>query len=238
MGNDTDETTMTTLNLYEDMAADFDDGRFFKLAAPATSLRAVIEEDPPEDLETTNRKLRLTIQRLERLVYIDELTGLPNRRFFDNALEAEIRRCVRAEEPLSLLLCDIDRFKRHNDTFGHRGGDALLRLIGEVLQRHCRRAGDCAARYGGEEFALILPKLHARAARALAERLRSAVAALTVEHRDTDAVQRVTMSVGVTTFRSHEACGGGELVDTADEALYKAKNTGRNRICYKVFRPW
>lgn len=239
MGNETDGITMTTLNLYEDTAADFDDGsRFLSLVSAMSSLRSAVDEDATDDLEATNRRLRLTIQRLERLVYIDELTGLPNRRFFDSALEGEIRRAVRNEEPLSLLLCDIDHFKRHNDTFGHRGGDALLRLIGEVLQRQCRRAGDCAARYGGEEFALILPKLDARPARALAERLRSAVADLAVEHRDTKAVQRVTISIGVTTFRSRAACGPGELVDKADEALYSAKNTGRNRVCYKAFNPW
>lgn len=236
MGNETDGTAMTTLNLYEDTAADFEDGRFLQLISSMS--RTAVDEDATEDLEATNRRLRLTIQRLERLVYIDELTGLPNRRFFDSALEGEIRRAVRAEEPLSLLLCDIDRFKLHNDTFGHRGGDALLRLIGEVLQRHCRRAGDCAARYGGEEFALILPKLDSRAARVLAERLRAAVAELAVEHRDTEAVQRVTISIGVTTFRSRVACGVGELVDAADEALYTAKNTGRDRVCYQAFRPW
>lgn len=228
---------MTILTLHDGIAPAVDDSRFGKLIEAVSTIGAHRDEEG-EDLEATNRRLKLAIQRLERLVYVDGLTGLPNRRFFDGALEMEIRRSVRAEAPLSLLLCDIDRFKRYNDTFGHRGGDALLRLLAAVLQRHCRRAGDCAARYGGEEFALILPKLGVKAARSLAERIRRTVAELTIRHRDTDEVQRVTMSIGLTTFRSTQVCGVGELVDAADEALYRAKDTGRNRTCYKAFRPW
>jgi diguanylate cyclase (GGDEF)-like protein len=201
-------------------------------------LRNSAVDDAGGDLESTNRRLRMTIQRLERLVYIDELTRLPNRRFFEGALEAEMRRAAREEVPLSLFMCDIDLFKRHNDTFGHRGGDALLRLIADVLQRYCRRAGDCAARYGGEEFALILPRLNATAARALAEELRNTVAELTISHRDSKDLQRVTMSIGVTTYYAQGPCSSGELVDAADAALYKAKNTGRNRTCYQAFRSW
>jgi diguanylate cyclase (GGDEF)-like protein len=163
------------------------------------------------------------------------LTGLANRRFFNAALEAEIRRAVRERTALTLLLCDIDRFKRHNDTFGHRGGDALLRLLGSVIQRYCRRAGDCAARYGGEEFALILPQLKRDDAWALAEDLRQTVSELTIRHSGTNRLQRVTMSIGATTFESDEVCASGTLIDIADAALYQAKNCGRNRTEFHSF---
>jgi diguanylate cyclase (GGDEF)-like protein len=236
-----DGKKMTTLTLQESPLERVDSpaGDWIK-ALPKFRVAPVEDTDTDigSDLESTNRHLRLTIQRLERLVYVDELTGLPNRRFFDSALEAEMRRAARDEVPLSLFMCDIDRFKRHNDTFGHRGGDAVLKLIAEVMQRYCRRAGDCAARYGGEEFALILPRTNATDARALAEELRNTVAELTISQRDSKELQHVTMSIGVTTFYAQGLSSSGELVDAADAALYKAKNTGRNRSCYQAFRPW
>lgn len=187
------------------------------------------------ELEATNHELRMTIERLERLVYVDELTGLANRRCFDAALDSEIRRAVRDRQPLALFLCDIDRFKWHNDRFGHRSGDAVLRQIGDVFRQFCRRAGDCAARYGGEEFALILPQTRAEDALPIAEELRAAVAGLELDVAATGSSTRVTLSVGVTTFESERVCPAGVLIDTADAALYRAKNGGRNRIELELY---
>jgi diguanylate cyclase (GGDEF)-like protein len=184
-------------------------------------------------LEAQNRELRLTVERLERLVFVDELTGLANRRCFDTALETEIRRAARELQPLALILCDIDRFKRHNDRFGHRSGDVVLELIGGVLQGYCRRAGDCAARYGGEEFALILPQTRGEDARAIAEEIRGEVESLSLDTATGANSSRITISIGVTTFVSASICPTGSLVDAADRALYRAKNAGRNRTRFE-----
>jgi diguanylate cyclase (GGDEF)-like protein len=212
------------------------EGFFSSLLSKASTHRLSALEQRNEDLASTNRHLRLTIERLERLVYLDDLTGLSNRRYFDSALETEIRRAARERTPLTLFLCDIDHFKLHNDTFGHRGGDALLRAIADVLKRFCRRGGDRAARYGGEEFALILPQLAATDAVTLAEELRDTISELTICHRGGNDLRQVTISIGVTTFAAHVPCDPCELIDAADNALYAAKRAGRNRTRFQALR--
>jgi diguanylate cyclase len=188
-------------------------------------------------LERQNRELKLKVQWLSKLAYLDGLTGLANRRYLDNALDAELRRVSRTGAPITFMLCDIDHFKRINDDFGHQCGDAVLRKVGETICRHCRRAGDVAARYGGEEFALLLPSVDSAETIAIAERLRRSVAAISIRRRAGDAAERVTISIGVTTFRSTSPCEASVVIRAADTALHRAKQAGRNRTKYEAIAP-
>ena len=158
----------------------------------------------------------------------DPLTGLFNRRYLEETLEREVRRAARNESPVALLMLDIDRFKSFNDTFGHQAGDALLRAFGDLLMRGTR-GQDVACRYGGEEFALVLAGASSESADKRAQLLREELTHLAVEHAG-QVLGRVTVSVGVAVFPDH-AAGAEDLVRAADEALYRAKNAGRDRVC-------
>lgn len=168
---------------------------------------------------------------LERMAWEDKLTGLSNRRRFDAVLADEWRRSSRMGVPLSLLLLDVDHFKLFNDTYGHTAGDACLTLVGGVLGTTVKRAGDFAARYGGEEFVVLLFHTSRADAQALAERLRHAVHALGVDH-GMSPHGIVTVSVGGATIVPNGDALPQTLIDQADEALYKAKETGRNRVVW------
>jgi len=165
-------------------------------------------------------------EQAERLATTDGLTGLLNRRTFNAALEQRLREAHRYNRPLSLLLLDVDHFKKVNDTYGHPAGDAVLRGIARLAQKQARET-DLVARYGGEEMALILPETDAHGARVIAERLRKAVEGAT--HATDQGAVQVTLSVGVAVWP-----GGGEspedLLAAADKALYRAKQAGRNRV--------
>jgi two-component system, sensor histidine kinase LadS len=185
-------------------------------------------------LAKQNVELKLTIRRLKRLAYVDALTGLGNRRYLEVALDCEIRRAARGTMPLTFMLCDVDHFKHYNDRFGHQCGDAVLRAVGETLCRYCRRAGDIAARYGGEEFALLLPGIDSAETIRIAERLRQSVAGLSIRHAKDEEPEHITISIGVTTFRSSEPCAASDVIRAADLALYRAKGAGRNRTKYQA----
>ena len=160
---------------------------------------------------------------LSDLAFRDELTGLFNRRYFDQKLTEEIDRSSRYGRPVSLILGDIDKFKSYNDEFGHQKGDEVLRGVSDLLRGSCR-SSDTAARYGGEEMAVILPETGAEGAMRMAEKARSIIAA-----RAGDVAGRnVTISMGVATFNDANS-GPAELVAAADRALYQAKDDGRNR---------
>jgi diguanylate cyclase (GGDEF)-like protein len=168
--------------------------------------------------------------RLEELARMDGLTGLTNRRAFDEALEREFGRSRRAAAPLSLLLVDVDHFKAFNDTYGHPAGDECLKTIATVLRDTLNRPADLIARYGGEEFAAILPDTDAGGAVAVAEAIRRGVRDLALPLASVDA-GLVTASVGVSTWPGGDAPGSvDELVAEADEALYAAKAAGRDRV--------
>lgn len=168
---------------------------------------------------------------LQQLATCDGLTGIPNRRSFDERLQVEWRRCQRRGEPLSLIMADVDQFKRYNDHYGHPGGDVCLKAVAGILEQHIFRPADLAARYGGEEFAVILPNTDLEGARTVAERLRGKVEALELPHETSDVGPWVTLSLGVASC-APDILGRHEvLIGEADRALYEAKVSGRNRVC-------
>jgi len=177
-----------------------------------------------ELLEERERQLVEANGRLEALARLDGLTGVLNRRGFQEALEREVANAARYGTALSLILLDVDHFKAFNDDFGHPAGDDVLRELAAVLGEKAR-AGDLVARYGGEEFAVFVVGAATRGSRSAAEKLRRAVASHRWPHRP------VTASFGVATFRG-DAGDADALVDAADRALYRAKNAGRNRVVH------
>lgn len=179
-------------------------------------------------------ELRRANERLSELSFSDSLSGIANRRRFDETLETEWKRGVRFGHPLSLVMADIDFFKRYNDALGHQAGDRCIVEVAGVLQAMARRAGDLVARYGGEEFMLLLPAIGAADAAIVAETARARIEALGIPHPD-GASPFVTSSFGVATFVPDrplpEVAGGPDrLVSAADAALYRAKRGGRNRV--------
>jgi diguanylate cyclase (GGDEF)-like protein len=183
------------------------------------------------ELEGTRAQLQKANERLTRLASIDGLTGIANRRHFDEVLEQEIRRAERDQKPLSLILCDIDSFKPYNDTYGHARGDDTLKRVAQAVEKTFRRAGDLAARYGGEEFAVILPGVEARQAWLFADRLRRNIWRLAISNSASTVAERVTLSGGVATLLPGGSLQtAGDLIHAADTALYRAKDNGRNRI--------
>ena len=174
-------------------------------------------------------KLDSANRELTRLSAVDGLTGIANRRQFDEALTREWRRCLRTREPLSLLMCDVDFFKQYNDNYGHQAGDECLKLVAGTLRSKLRRPADIVARYGGEEFAAILPDTNLEGAVMVAEAMRSGVQALAQPHEST-AAGVVTVSLGVATLVPQRLDGMPGLVSAADWALYEAKRRGRNSV--------
>gem|GEM_PF-5117561 len=167
---------------------------------------------------------------LEEMSVRDGLTGLYNRRRFDESLEDEIRRHRREAKPLSLIMADIDHFKDYNDRYGHLEGDECIRLVARSCGRGVRRPGDRPFRYGGEEFALILPGTDGSGARTIAETIRETVEDLGLRHEASPVADHVTVSMGVATTGADDDTTVNELVKRADDALYTAKQAGRNRV--------
>lgn len=179
-------------------------------------------------LRESQRRLQELNLQLLQLSQSDGLTGLANRRFFDETMESELRRAERAAQPLSLLMVDIDHFKKYNDHYGHQQGDRCLTAAADALRAMARRAGDLAARYGGEEFALILPATDAEAAAAVATQLCQAVRALAQPHAGSP-LGLLTVSVGHASWLPGADLLAAPLIDAADKALYRAKEGGRDR---------
>ena len=169
--------------------------------------------------------------QLEELSNIDPLTNLSNRRHFDDVLQVEWKRALRHESPISVLMLDIDFFKRFNDQYGHLAGDDCLQQVAACLKAQLRRPSDLLARYGGEEFVVLLPQTDEMGAQIVAESLRRAVEALHVESGGEPLAGQISISVGVATLRPQPDLRPESLVDQADQALYRAKESGRNRVC-------
>lgn len=183
-----------------------------------------------QQLRNVSRKLETNAIESKRLSGADPLTRLANRRLFDETLEREWERAVRGKQPLSIIMADIDRFKAHNDTYGHQAGDECIRQVAAVLKRGVRRPADVVARYGGEEFAAILPGADIMGAAAVAERMRRDVEAIKLAHVTNVVGHDVTISLGVATIIPDAQLSSDTLVAAADEALYRAKAVGRNQV--------
>jgi diguanylate cyclase (GGDEF)-like protein len=183
-----------------------------------------------QQLEEANQRLEHANRALRRLSSQDGLTGIANRRQFDEVFDLEWRRAYRAETPLSLLMIDIDHFKAFNDAHGHQRGDDYLKAVAAALRDGLNRPGDLVARYGGEEFVVILPATDEEGAVACSERLRSSVAAIEIAHDRPGAPLSATVSIGVATAHPREGSSSATLIAAADEALYRAKSEGRNRV--------
>lgn len=196
-------------------------------------------------LETMRRKLldisgelSAANRELERISQQDSLTRIANRRHFDACLSQELQRALRQKSDLSLILIDIDHFKRYNDRYGHQSGDSCLRQVASALTTVCRRPADLAARYGGEEFAIILPETPLAGAVAVADALRQELADLAVPHADSDVSAFVTMSQGIVSITPDHRATPEHLIEHADLALYEAKAKGRDRhIVYGALLP-
>ncbi|WAR44173.1 diguanylate cyclase domain-containing protein [Methylomonas rapida] len=179
----------------------------------------------------THLTLKFQNDLLRVLAFIDGLTGLANRRRFDETLQLEWRRCRRNDSPLALLMIDIDHFKLYNDRYGHQAGDSCLQAVAATLKAAFGRAQDLVARYGGEEFVCLLPECDHAAAKPKADALVQAVAALGLPHESSPTAATLTISLGIAVIIPNVSRSPEDLVMAADAALYQAKQQGRNQVC-------
>ncbi len=185
------------------------------------------------------RELKLILEErnaeLDLLSSQDGLTGIPNRRTFDNTLADEWGRAQRNRRQISLIMIDVDHFKLFNDTYGHQKGDECLQAVASSIDAAVSRNGDLVARYGGEEFAVILPETDLKGAKTVAEAIRSAIAGLNIEHSSSQTTDHVTVSLGCASITPNHGVDHESLIKHADSALYQAKKKGRNRaVCSTV----
>ena len=190
----------------------------------STQVSTAIQRDRlHQDLTKANQKLK-------RLAYLDGLTRVANRLRFEQFLHQEWRRLAREREPLAVIMADIDYFKAYNDIYGHQAGDDCLRTIARTLRKAIQRPADMVARYGGEEFVVVLPKTHLEGAQTVAERIRLLVRDQKIPHRGSNLDHIVTLSLGVAVVSPHPLQPPDGLIEKADQALYQAKKTGRDRV--------
>lgn len=181
-----------------------------------------IRKQIEQDLKDANKELKLISSR-------DGLTGIANRRYYDEYLATEWERMARDRKPLSLLMCDIDFFKKYNDAYGHLEGDSCLQSVAEAINKSCKRPADLAARYGGEEFTVVLPDTDMEGAKLVAESILDAINKLNIEHYDSPE-GHVTLSIGASSLLPVHGGDVRMLAQRADAALYRAKTLGRNRV--------
>lgn len=179
--------------------------------------------------ESQQQLLDMNLELL-RLTNVDGLTGLNNRKRFNEYLDVEWRRAIREQSPFALLMVDVDDFKRYNDTYGHLGGDEILKRVAETIQKTPERSTDLAARFGGEEFALILPGTPVAGTQYLGEKLCRDVEALCIAHSASSVGEYVTISVGGASIVPQRGDSSLLLLEAADAALYEAKRMGKNRV--------
>jgi len=211
------------------------DGERFPMEASIDTVRDAAGEPPQYVMVFRDVTVQKRLEdRLRELSTTDALTLLANRRGLDEALEREWHRAMRNGHPVSLLMVDIDYFKPFNDLYGHLAGDRCLQQVASALADAASREGATVARYGGEEFAVILPRSDAAAARTLAEVLRQRVEALDIPHRGNPDAGRVTISIGISTRIAPPSSDFEDLMHSADQALYQAKQGGRNIVTAEV----
>jgi diguanylate cyclase (GGDEF)-like protein len=201
-------------------------------------VRAVLRSKEETDRRLVReRELTADNRRLQRLSVVDAVTGVPNRRGFDQTLERVWRSAVRNQVNVALVMIDVDFFKPYNDRLGHLAGDQCLRRVAEALRQALKRPDDFLARYGGEEFAVILPQTDAAGAGVVAERLRTGIENLGIVHPASLIADRLTISQGFACLLPGRGEAASVLIAMADEALYKAKGSGRNQICARSEAP-
>ena len=186
-----------------------------------------------KELLKTSKKLKKANKKLEKMASMDGLTGLANRRLFDEILKKELLRAKRNNSTISLIMADIDNFKDYNDNYGHQAGDQCLKKIAKTIEETTNRPADLAARYGGEEFSIILPDTNKEGAIKIAEKIRENIISLEIEHAKSDVAEYVTLSLGVNSSKINSEIDDKrieEFIEKADKALYKAKENGRNMV--------
>ncbi len=197
-----------------------------KLEEEITERKKIMEQlqEAKDELQETNRKL-------EDLSMLDGLTGIPNRRRFDQVIDTEWRRAKRKKHYLTVIMIDIDFFKQYNDTYGHLAGDECIKSIAQTINTNLHRAGDFAARYGGEEFVVLLPDTDVPGSLVVAEHIRESIQKLAIPHSSSKISDSVTVSLGLASILPEEECmiAIKDFIDNADKALYQAKQSGRNR---------
>lgn len=192
-------------------------------------LQAIELKEKVNELEETKKELQKVNKILEHLSSHDSLTGIPNRRNFDEVLEREWKRALRNQEELSVLLMDIDFFKNFNDLYGHVAGDNCLRLVGKAIKKSVRRPGDFVARYGGEEFVAVLPDTDRKGAFRLAESIRENVKSLGIIHKDSQVSDTITISIGISNATPKDVFTLETFIHEADYALYESKKNGKDK---------
>lgn len=214
---------ITALDDVENLREAFDAGCMDYITKPLTKIEF-------EARVKSALRLKQALDRERELANRDALTGLYNRRYFNDQMDTEFRRARRDQEPISFIICDIDYFKQYNDTYGHSAGDVALKKVSEVLESTTRRPGDIVARYGGEEFAVILPNTDNTGAENRAETIRKEVESAAIEHQASEVSDVLTLSIGVSSVTPGEEATAKILIKDADDALYRAKESGRNRV--------
>jgi diguanylate cyclase (GGDEF)-like protein len=197
------------------------------LKAKINAMRRLVEMQ--RALVGVTQELNMANKELQRLSTTDGLTGIANRRFFDQLSLREWQRCERMKKPMSLIMVDVDHFKKYNDTYGHQGGDECLKAVAAQVARAAPRASDLAARYGGEEFVLVLGETTMDGAKWVANNIRQHVADLNMPHSASN-IGHISVSCGVASLLPLEGMSFEILLKIADEALYKAKEQGRNTV--------
>jgi diguanylate cyclase (GGDEF)-like protein len=197
------------------------------LKAKMRAMRRLVEMQ--RSLVDVTQKLNVANKKLQRITTIDGLTGIGNRRLFDDFAAREWRRCTRMKKPMSLIMIDVDHFKQYNDTYGHQEGDACLKAVAAQVARSAPRAGDLPARYGGEEFALILGETDLDGATWVANNICQQVADQQIPH-SASLFKHVTVSCGVASVTPRDDLSLEMLLKAADNALYMAKSQGRNTV--------
>jgi len=212
------------------LAREFD--RMLEKIEQQTMALEVVNEQLRDDItkrQQAEKALQKANQELQRLVTLDGLTQIPNRRRFEEHINQEWKRARRDKKHLSLIMCDVDYFKLYNDTYGHQLGDDCLRAIAKTINQNVQRPSDLAARYGGEEFVIILPDTDSTGAVHVAQRIRLQVEQLQLDHKNSPVHQYVTLSLGISTLLPNQNIPQNKLITRADQALYQAKKQGRNR---------
>jgi len=180
---------------------------------------------------TERKEAEMKALELSRL---DGLTGIANRRCFDEFLESELKRCSRLKLPISLAIIDLDHFKLLNDTYGHQAGDDCLKSVGSLLKRFSKRPGDICARYGGEEFALVLANTNLKQSETISAEILNGIRNLRIANKASPSKGFLTASIGLISIKPNAKSDPREFLELADKELYRAKANGRNQLCYSI----